>query len=121
VTQRPLPDLHCPLLPLPALPSFPPTSLQGIVGSMPWNALVFNTLYLQLLGFSDFQSSLVAALFLAGSAFGAQAGHTAGVQAATAQQCHLLSDVALARWDPVLSFPRSPATVLCCAAGRLHW
>jgi hypothetical protein len=35
---------------------------------------VFNTLYLQLLGFSDFQSSLVAALFLGGTAFGAQVG-----------------------------------------------
>lgn len=28
--------------------------------------------YLQLLGFSDFQASLVAALFLGGTAFGAQ-------------------------------------------------
>ena len=34
---------------------------------------VFNTLYLQLLGFTDWQASLVAALFLLGTAFGAQA------------------------------------------------
>ena len=34
---------------------------------------VFNTLYLQLLGMSDFHSSLVAALFLLGTAAGAQA------------------------------------------------
>ena len=33
---------------------------------------VFNTLYLQLLGFTDWQASLVAALFLLGTAFGAQ-------------------------------------------------
>lgn len=56
-----------------AVPSFVIVVTQGIVGSTPWNALVFNTLYLQLLGFSDFQSSLVAALFLGGTAFGAQA------------------------------------------------
>ena len=65
---------HRPLLLLLPPPHHP--SLQGIVGSTPWNALVFNTLYLQLLGFSDFQSSLVAALFLGGTAFGAQAGTT---------------------------------------------
>lgn len=45
--------------------------VQGIVGSTPWNALVFNTLYLQLLGMSDFQASLIAALFLGGTAVGA--------------------------------------------------
>ncbi len=45
--------------------------LQGIVGSAPWNALVFNTLYLQLLGMTDFQASLISALFLAGTAIGA--------------------------------------------------
>ncbi|EFN59499.1 hypothetical protein CHLNCDRAFT_138130 [Chlorella variabilis] len=42
-----------------AVPSFVIVVTQGIVGSTPWNALVFNTLYLQLLGFSDFQSSLL--------------------------------------------------------------
>jgi hypothetical protein len=35
------------------------------------NALVFNTLYLQLLGFSDFHASLIAAFFLTGTAAGA--------------------------------------------------
>ena len=32
---------------------------QGIVGNIPWNALVFFTLYLQLLGMSDFHASLL--------------------------------------------------------------
>ena len=32
---------------------------QGIVGNIPWNALVFFTLYLQLLGMSDFNASLL--------------------------------------------------------------
>ena len=37
---------------------------QGIVGSIPWTALVFFTLYLQLLGMSDFAASVLMALFL---------------------------------------------------------
>ena len=44
--------------------------MQGVVGSTPWNALVFLTLYLQLLGMSDFTASLLMALFLGGSAAG---------------------------------------------------
>ena len=39
-------------------------SAQGIVGSIPWTALVFFTLYLQLLGMSDFAASVLMALFL---------------------------------------------------------
>lgn len=54
-----------------SVPSFVIVVAQGIVGSTPWNALVFNTLYLQLLGMSDFQASLISALFLAGTAVGA--------------------------------------------------
>ena len=38
--------------------------MQGIVGSIPWTALVFFTLYLQLLGMSDFAASVLMALFL---------------------------------------------------------
>lgn len=37
---------------------------QGIVGSIPWTALVFFTLYLQLLGMSDFAASVLMSLFL---------------------------------------------------------
>ena len=36
------------------------------MGSIPWSALVFLTLYLQLLGMSDAQASALVALFLAG-------------------------------------------------------
>ncbi|KAL4859340.1 Zinc finger CCCH domain-containing protein 12 [Chlorella vulgaris] len=42
-----------------AVPSFVIVVTQGVIGSLPWNALVFNTYYLQLLGFSDVQSSLL--------------------------------------------------------------
>ena len=37
---------------------------QGIVGSVPWTALVFLTLYLQLLGMTDFAASVLMAVFL---------------------------------------------------------
>jgi len=61
-----------------AVPSFIIVVIQGIVGSAPWNALVFNTLYLQLLGMTDFQASLVAALFMLGTAIGAVIGGVIG-------------------------------------------
>lgn len=38
--------------------------VQGIVGSIPWTALVFFTLYLQLLGMTDFAASLLMSVFL---------------------------------------------------------
>ncbi len=53
--------------------------VQGIVGSMPWNAMVFITLWLQLLGFSDFAASLLMALFALGSALGGLLGGAIGV------------------------------------------
>ncbi|KXZ54483.1 hypothetical protein GPECTOR_4g548 [Gonium pectorale] len=55
-------------------PTFLIIILQGIVGSTPWNALVFLTLYLQLLGFSDGAASGLMALFLGGTAAGALVG-----------------------------------------------
>ncbi|KAH7618077.1 hypothetical protein Ndes2526B_g06979 [Nannochloris sp. 'desiccata'] len=61
-----------------AVPSFILIVVQGIVGSAPWNALVWNTLYLQLLGFTDFQASLIASLFLAGTALGGLIGGLLG-------------------------------------------
>lgn len=56
------------------LPTFGIVILQGIVGSTPWNAMVFFTLYLQLLGMSDFDAALLYALFLGGTAFGGLMG-----------------------------------------------
>ena len=54
--------------------------MQGIVGSMPWNAMVFITLWLQLLGFSDFAASLLMALFALGSALGGLLGGAIGAR-----------------------------------------
>lgn len=66
-----------------AVPSFALIVIQGIIGSAPWQALVWNTLYLQLLGFSDFHTSLIASLFLLGTAVGAGVDGVVGDWAAT--------------------------------------
>jgi MFS family permease len=61
-----------------SVPSFILVIAQGIIGSTPWNGLVFNTLYLQLLGFSDFHASLISSLFLGGTAIGGLIGGILG-------------------------------------------
>lgn len=48
--------------------------LQGVVGSTPWNAMVFFTLWLQLLGFTDYSASLLMAIFAGGCALGSALG-----------------------------------------------
>lgn len=64
------------------IPTFLIIVLQGIAGSIPWSALVFLTLYFQLLGMSDAQASFLVALFLAGTAFGGLLGGFVGDAAA---------------------------------------
>lgn len=56
------------------IPSFQVLVLQGVVGSMPWQAMVMFTLWLQLVGFSDLQSSVLMAIFTAGTAVGGLLG-----------------------------------------------
>lgn len=56
------------------IPSFQVLVLQGVVGSMPWQAMVMITLWLQLVGFSDLQSSVLMATFTAGTAVGGLLG-----------------------------------------------
>lgn len=51
---------------------------QGVVGSTPWNAMIFFTLWLQLLGFSDFTASGLVATFHMGCAIGAFLGGSIG-------------------------------------------
>ena len=41
-----------------------------MVGSLPWQAMVFFTLWLQLLGFSDLAASSLMAIFALGTSFG---------------------------------------------------
>ncbi|GMH36612.1 hypothetical protein BSKO_04485 [Bryopsis sp. KO-2023] len=56
--------------------SFQIVILQGVVGSTPWNAMVFFTLWFQLLGFSDFNASALLAIFNLGNALGGILGGT---------------------------------------------
>ena len=62
--------------------------MQGILGSTPWNALVFLTLYFQLIGMSDFAASALMALFLGGTAVGGWVGGYVGDKAALVSPHH---------------------------------
>lgn len=48
--------------------------MQGVAGSIPFQALVFFTLYFQLLGFSNFAASALMSGFLFATAFGGLLG-----------------------------------------------
>jgi MFS family permease len=58
--------------------------VQGIVGTMPWNAIAFLTLWLQLLGFSDWHASALTAAFYGATSAGAFLGGAIGDAAAVA-------------------------------------
>ncbi|CAL5229213.1 g12496 [Coccomyxa viridis] len=60
------------------IPTFVLIIVQGIVGSIPWTALVFFTLYLQLLGMTDAAASVLMALFLGSTALGGLLGGYVG-------------------------------------------
>ena len=64
------------------VPSFRVVVGQGVLGSMPWNAMAFCTLWLQLLGFSDVAAGALAALFAASCACGSLLGGFVGDAAA---------------------------------------
>lgn len=70
------------------IPTFMVIIAQGIMGSMPWNALVFLTVYLQLIQFSDFDAAVVNATFLAGAALGGVLGGIVGDWAANRSHDH---------------------------------
>lgn len=57
------------------LPTLLCRAKQGIVGTTPWYALAYMTLYLQLVGMSDLQASSLMATFLAASATGKAPTH----------------------------------------------
>lgn len=60
------------------IPTFAIIVLQGIVGSMPWTAMGFWTLYMQLLGFPDVSAATIVALFSLGCAVGSYLGGVVG-------------------------------------------
>ncbi|WIA43486.1 hypothetical protein OEZ86_009949 [Tetradesmus obliquus] len=63
-------------------PSFIVVVVQGFLGSMPWSAFAFTTLFLQLQGWSDFAASAAMAAFSAADALGALLGGAVGDWAA---------------------------------------
>ena len=60
------------------IPTFGIIVLQGIVGSMPWTAMGFWTLYMQLLGFPDVSAATIVAAFSLGCAGGSYLGGVVG-------------------------------------------
>ncbi|KAI8903737.1 major facilitator superfamily domain-containing protein [Gorgonomyces haynaldii] len=60
------------------IPTIQVIMLQGVVGSMPWVALSFATLYLQQIGFTNNQSSTICTLFIVGSGIGGFLGGLIG-------------------------------------------
>lgn len=96
-------------------PSFLVIIAQGILGTTPWLALVFATLYLQLLGFSDLQASVLVAIFLASNAVGEGRGvHQAPESAMLVGSAFLLLGTLM--WRRCL---RSPPTNEIPAGGLL--
>lgn len=56
--------------------------MQGVIGSIPWTALVFLTLYMQLIGMSDFHASMLMSMFLGAYGLGNLIGGSVGDAAA---------------------------------------
>jgi MFS family permease len=74
---------------------------------------VFNTLWLQLLGFTDFHASLIASLFLGGTAIGALVGGILGDWAARYSPKH--GRVLVAQFSVGISVPMSAVIYkVCC-------
>ena len=82
VLRRYLQDTLAALHAVARIPSFRVVVAQGVMGSMPWNAMLFATLWLQLLGFTDVAAGALAALFAASCAFGSLLGGFVGDAAA---------------------------------------
>jgi len=70
------------------IPSFLGLVLQGIVGTIPWTAMVMFTLWLQLQGFTDLEASSLMALFTFGCAIGSLFGGMLGDVAARRSPSH---------------------------------
>eukprot|EP00270_Netrium_digitus_P010480 TRINITY_DN3257_c1_g1_i1.p1 TRINITY_DN3257_c1_g1~~TRINITY_DN3257_c1_g1_i1.p1 ORF type:complete len:399 (+),score=62.68 TRINITY_DN3257_c1_g1_i1:33-1199(+) len=64
------------------LRTFQVVILQGVIGSVPWQAMVFFTMWLQLIGFSHNAAAFLMAIFSVGCAGGALLGGWLGDQAA---------------------------------------
>ncbi|KAK9844419.1 hypothetical protein WJX74_002206 [Apatococcus lobatus] len=79
--------------------------LQGIVGSLPWQAMLFFTLWLQILGFSSFTASVLIAIFTLGCAIGGFAGGFFGD--AASRWAPNTGRILVAQFSVLLSLPLS--------------
>ncbi|CAL5371166.1 unnamed protein product [Camellia sinensis] len=60
------------------VPTFQIIVLQGLVGSLPWTAMVFFTLWFELIGFDNNRAAALLSLFAAGCAIGSLIGGIIG-------------------------------------------
>ena len=90
--------------------------MQGILGSTPWNALVFLTLYMQLLGMTDTSAATLMALFLGGTALGGLLGGFVGDLAAKRYPSH--GRIVVCQFSVVSGVPLSLLLLkVCCLTG----
>jgi hypothetical protein len=98
--------------------------LQGIVGSIPWQAMSFSTLWLQLVGFSALQASTLLGCSALGTAAGGLIGGSLGDWAAQRRPLSgriAVAQVSVAAGIPLMIvllvlLPGSPALHLCWPA-----
>ena len=88
-------------------------ALQGVMGSIPWNALLFFTLYLQLIGMSDFDASMVVSLFYGAVALGNLLGGWIGDRAAA--RCPNGGRIAVTQLSIFVGIPISWLLVKVCS------
>lgn len=86
-------------------PTFLVVVMQGIVGSTPWNAFAFATLYFQLMGWSDATASIVLGIFQGADAVGALLGGWVGDIAAKRYPNH--GRVAVCQFSVAIGVPLS--------------
>ena len=88
------------------------------MGTIPWNALVFLTLYFQLMGMSDFHASMLMSLFLGSVAFGGLLGGFIGDEAASRFPHH--GRVAVTQFSSFIGIPLSWIIIKVNPDGRVH-
>ena len=89
-------------------------ALQGVAGSIPFQALVFFTLYFQLLGFSNFIASALMSGFLFATAFGGLLGGWIGDKSAPLLCCPA------SEWHSLHSITAGSAHLLHLAVVETH-
>jgi len=86
--------------------------MQGIMGTIPWNALVFLTLYMQLMGMSDLDASMLMSLFLGATALGGLLGGWVGDAAASRFPHH--GRIAVTQFSVFTGIPMSWLIIKVC-------